>query len=46
MIADSTQELIMDHVKDSADALARKRFMWTLVYAVLFAFGVLLILKN
>ena len=36
----------MEHVKDSADALARKLFTWTLVYVVAFAFGVFLILKH
>lgn len=36
----------MEHIKDPADALARKLFVWTFIYAIAFGFGVFLILKN
>lgn len=36
----------MDRVSDVSDALARKLFVWTFIYALAFGVAVLLILKG
>lgn len=36
----------MENVSDPVDRLARKLFLWTVVYAIAFGFGVLLILRH